>query len=108
MQSQAANNVSKKRPKFRTEFRRPCCFMESQRVLQIRRSAHCTTTMLTQYAAWECINAFFWTILEATFWHCLIFLSSALGWAATSAAISAGDADSQSGRHEGTPSAGLQ
>merc|ERR1719316_2224115 len=63
---------TEKRPKLSTEFRRPCCLIDSQRVLQINRSAHWTTTIDTQYAACECMSAFFWTMRLATFWHCLI------------------------------------
>merc|ERR1719199_894328 len=53
----------------------PCVRTDSQRVLQMMRSAHWTTTIVMKYVAWAWWSASFWTILDAMFWHCLTLLA---------------------------------
>lgn len=49
----AASAVSKMMPKLRAQLRIPWCTIELRRVLQIIKSAHCTTTMDTKNAVWQ-------------------------------------------------------
>lgn len=49
----AANTVSNTKPKFNAQFRMPCWKTEFRRVLQMIKSAHCTTTIDTKKAVWQ-------------------------------------------------------
>lgn len=49
----AASTVSKTRPKFKAQLRMPCWKIELRRVLQMIRSAHCTTTIEMKKAVWQ-------------------------------------------------------
>lgn len=49
----AARAVSKIKPKLRAQLRIPWWTIELRRVLQMIKSAHCTTTMETKKAVWH-------------------------------------------------------
>lgn len=49
----AANTVSNTKPKLRAQFRMPWWKSELRRVLQMIKSAHCTTTIDTKNAVWQ-------------------------------------------------------
>lgn len=55
----AASNVSNIRPKFNAQLRMPWCTMELRLVLQMIRSAHCTTTIDTKNAVWQVYSRVF-------------------------------------------------
>lgn len=55
----AANAVSNTNPKFNAQFRIPWWTIEFRRVLQIIKSAHCTTTIDTKKAVWHVNSSVF-------------------------------------------------
>uniref|UniRef100_A0A1A9ZK35 Uncharacterized protein n=1 Tax=Glossina pallidipes TaxID=7398 RepID=A0A1A9ZK35_GLOPL len=56
----AAKMVSNTKPKFKAQFLMPCWNIEFRRVLQMIKSAHCTTTIDTKNAVWQvmCYDSF--------------------------------------------------
>uniref|UniRef100_A0A1B0C680 Uncharacterized protein n=1 Tax=Glossina palpalis gambiensis TaxID=67801 RepID=A0A1B0C680_9MUSC len=76
----AAKMVSNTKPKFKAQFLMPCWNIEFRRVLQMIRSAHCTTTIDTKNAVWHLLVEFLKALLlmKTYAWEAVldIFLSN--------------------------------